>query len=136
MGAPPDPQAGPEAKPEAKRRRHKRAEGPRSGSSPEQSFRRPLLDAEGRERPLFLLDYPEDPDLEQLIAAFEAGDYAYVRENASGLAERSTDPDVKRAADELYERTTPDPLAKYLLVLAIVLLVILVAFAYTSHRHG
>src|SRR3569832_50561 len=47
--------------------------------------RRPRLNAAGEERPAFLLEFPEDPQLELLIAAFEAGNFAQVRAEAPKL---------------------------------------------------
>jgi hypothetical protein len=82
------------------------------------------------ERPKFLLDYPEDPALERLIAAFESGNYAYVRREAESVAKNASDPAVRDAALELRRRIDPDPLAKYLLALAAALLVFLVIWAY------
>ena len=68
-----------------------------------------------------------------LSQAFEAGDYAYVREHAPDVARRADDDEVRRAALELAERIKPDPLLKYLLLLSVGLLFYLVIHAYTSH---
>lgn len=89
-----------------------------------------VLDATGRERPRFLLAFPEHPDLARLSAAFEAGNYAAVRAEAEELAERTEDPAVRDAALELRRRIEPDPLAKYLLALTGALLLFLAYFAY------
>jgi hypothetical protein len=89
-----------------------------------------VLDATGRERPRFLLGFPEDPDLTRLSRAFEAGNYALVREEAEALAERTESPAVRAAALELRRRIDPDPLAKYLLALTAALLLSLAYFAY------
>jgi hypothetical protein len=88
------------------------------------------LDAAGRERPRFLLAFPEHPGLARLSAAFEAGNYALVRAEAEELAERAEDPAVRDAALELRRRIEPDPLAKYLLALTAALLLSLAYFAY------
>lgn len=88
------------------------------------------MDSNGMERPKFLLDYPEDPALDRLIAAFESGNYALVRREAETVAKAAEDPAVRDAALELRRRIEPDPLAKYLLLIAAVLLVYLVAWAY------
>ena len=88
------------------------------------------LDANGRERPRFLLAFPEDPALRRLTAAFEAGNYALVRAEAEALAERTENPAVRDAALELRRRIDPDPLAKYLLALTLALLLSLAYFAY------
>jgi hypothetical protein len=89
-----------------------------------------VLDAKGRERPRFLLAFPEHPDLARLVAAFEAGNYALVREEAEALAERAENPAVRDAALELRSRIEPDPLVKYLLALTAALLLFLAYFAY------
>lgn len=105
----------------------------KSASSEEAAHRRAPLDAEGRERPAFLLDFPEDPELERLIAAFESGNYALVRREAEPLAARTTNEDVRRAALELRRRIEPDPLAKTLLAASVLLLVFLAFWAYLEH---
>jgi hypothetical protein len=89
-----------------------------------------VLDASGRERPRFLLGFPQHPDLMRLTAAFEAGNYARVRAEAEALAERAESPAVRDAALELRRRIDPDPLAKYLLALTAALLLFLAYFAY------
>jgi hypothetical protein len=89
-----------------------------------------VLDAAGRERPRFLLGFPQDPDLARLAAAFEAGNYALVRAEAEALAERTDNRAVRDAALELRRRIAPDPLAKYLLALTAALLLSLAYFAY------
>lgn len=93
------------------------------------------LDENGRERPRFLAAFPEHPELAKLSQAFEAGNYAYVRQHAPEVAERADDPEVRRAALELGERIKPDPLIKYLLLLSVGLLVYLVMHAYGNHAH-
>ena len=89
-----------------------------------------VLNAAGRERPRFLLGFPPHPDLARLVAAFEAGNYALVREQAEALAERAESPAVRDAALELRRRIDPDPLAKYMLGLTAALLLFLAYFAY------
>ena len=88
------------------------------------------LDSKGMERPRFLLDFPEDPALERLIVAFENGNYALVRREAENVAATASSPAVRDAALELRRRIEPDPLAKYLLAIAALLLVYLVVWAY------
>jgi hypothetical protein len=92
---------------------------------------RPRLNAVGEERPAFLLEFPDDPALARVIAAFEAGDFATVRREAPELARATSDPAVRRAALELRERIDPDPLLLVLLAFAISLLIFLVAWIYT-----
>jgi hypothetical protein len=92
------------------------------------------LDQNGMERPKFLLAYPEDPALERLVTAFEQGNYALIRREADAVANAAADPAVRDAALELRRRIEPDPLAKYLLLIAVLLLVYLVAWAYRQGR--
>jgi hypothetical protein len=98
------------------------------------SVERDPLDADGRERPRFLLQFPDDPELQRLVRAFESGDFATVRADASALAEKSEDAAVRDAALELRRRIDPDPLIKYILLASTVLLGFLVLYVYT-HRH-
>ena len=92
------------------------------------------LTADGRERPVFVLAFPSDPDLDRLVRAFELGNYAYVREHAPKLAERTEAPEgVRQAARELARRIEPDPLIKLLLALSVTLLLALTVWAYKKH---
>lgn len=95
------------------------------------SQRRARLNAAGEERPAFLLEFPEDAELERLIAAFEAGNFAHVRSEAPKLAARTADEAVRRAALELRSRTDPDQLLLLLLLLCVSLFVFLVIWVYT-----
>ncbi len=118
------------AAPEKRKRRKKRKrEASADGATPG----REPLDAQGRERAEFLLDLPEDAELEPLIAAFERGDYRRVREGAPGVAARHADPSVQAAARELLRRIEPDPLVKFLYGAAVALFVVVTALAYLSH---
>ena len=90
----------------------------------------PALNAEGRERPRFLLEFPNDPALQQLVSAFEAGNYRAVREGSAKLVASSEDPIVRASARELARRVEPDPLMKYLLFVAIGLFVFVVWYTY------
>jgi hypothetical protein len=85
------------------------------------------------ERPAFLDAFPKDPDLDPLVDAFVRGNYALVRSGASKLAERSTDAPVRDAALELRRRIDPDPLARYILLASIGLLLVLSLIALLSH---
>jgi hypothetical protein len=104
------------------------ARAPSSEAAPE----RPL-NADGRERPGFLLEFPADPELQRLVHAFEAGNYEAVREGAPKLAAKTEDPAVRGAARELRRRIDPDPLMKYLLWVAIALFVFVVWYTYQNH---
>jgi hypothetical protein len=101
-----------------------------SKTSVQQSDDDAVLDANGRERPRFLLGFPQHPELMRLTAAFEAGNFALVRAEAAALAERAESRAVRDAALELRRRIDPDPLAKYLLALTAALLLFLGYFAY------
>jgi hypothetical protein len=119
------------AEPRKRKGKRKRA---RAGAG-DASARRSLLDENGRERPRFVLAFPSDPALDELVRAFEKGDYARVRREAPLLAERSTDPDVRTAALELRRRLDPDPLFKYLLAVGFALLVFLTLYVYSTKSH-
>ena len=93
------------------------------------------LNAEGRERPRFLLAFPEDPELQRLVSAFEAGNYEAVRTGAPRLVAASEDPIVRAAARELRKRIDPDPLMKYLLGVAVALFVFVVWYTYQGQGH-
>lgn len=101
----------------------------RSGNAAEDGKHPPPL------RARFLDTLPDDPALASLAEAFEAGNYARVRDEAPRLAVESEREDVRAAARELLTRIEPDPLMKYLLVLALLLLLGVTAFAYGS-GHG
>ncbi len=92
------------------------------------------LDAQGRERPRFLLEFPKDPELERLVQAFEVGNYEAVRTGAPELAERTEDPVVRAAARELRRRIDPDPLMKYLLWVSLALFVFVVWHTYSGQH--
>lgn len=118
------------AKPRRKKGAKKKPErAPESSASDE----RPALDAQGRERPAFLLRFPADPELERLIAAFESGNYRRVREEAPRLLANSARADVRAAAEELLRRIEPDPLMKVLLAAAIALFFAVVGYVYYAH---
>jgi hypothetical protein len=93
------------------------------------------LNSDGRERPRFLLKFPDDPELQRLARAFEAGNYEAVRVGASKLAESTEDPIVGAAARELRRRIDPDPLMKYLLWVAALLFVFVVWYTYQGQSH-
>jgi len=104
------------------------AQAPSSEAAPART-----LNADGRERPGFLLEFPADPELQRLVRAFEAGNYEAVREGAPKLAAKTEDPAVRGAARELRRRIDPDPLMKYLLWVAVGLFVFVVWYTYQNH---
>ena len=76
-------------------------------------------------RPAFAKDFPADPGLDALLAAFDAGNFARVRQDAVKVIASSNDDAVKRAAEALLARTKPDPLAVLLLGFTALLLLLL-----------
>ncbi len=89
-------------------------------------------DPAGPRRPPFLQGFPDDPELQQLVEAFARGNYAFVRREAENVARRATNRAVREAARELRCRVDPDPLARLLLILALLLLAALVLWTYTQ----
>ncbi len=86
-------------------------------------------------RPSFARDFPREPALDALVAAFGRGNYAQVRAEAPKLEASSADEAVRRAAATLVERTHPDPLAVRLLVVTGVLLAAMTAY-WVLHGHA
>jgi hypothetical protein len=82
-----------------------------------------------------LLEFPNDPELQRLVRAFEAGNYREVRAGATKLAASTEDLAVRGAARELRGRIEPDPLMKYLLWVAIGLFVFVVWHTYQGQAH-
>lgn len=115
-----------------KRRKKRKKRAPESEPAPAVP-KEPALTPDGRERPLFILGFPDDPELERLVHAFEAGNYAFVREHAPKLAERTSSARVRDAARELARRIEPDPLIKVLLGLSIALFAVIAFWAYKTH---
>ncbi len=133
VAAPPEP-----VKKKKKKKKRKPAaapESPESGADDEAEAAEPALDPSGAERAAFLGWFPEDPELDQLVRAFEVGNYALIRERGPELAERAESAKVRAATRELLARIEPDPLMKYLLAAAVALLLFLVLYAYRTHGH-
>lgn len=82
------------------------------------------------ERPAFAAQYPDDDAVTALVQAFQRGDYRAVRSGAFELAKHD-DPRVRAAADDLQERTTPDPAARWVLFVAAFLVLATVVYAVT-----
>jgi hypothetical protein len=99
-------------------------------SQPSRAARRKPLDTDGRERPAFLLNFPEVPELERLIAAFERGDFKMVREQAPTLIASTKDDEVRAAAQQLITRTQPDPVLKLFLMTSLGLLLFVTLWVY------
>jgi hypothetical protein len=102
-------------------------------SSPPEPAPAPRADAFEKMRatwgfPSFARDFPNDPELAVLVAAFAAGDYATVRKGAPELASKTKDEHVKQAAEILRARIEPDPTARVLFALTAALLVFLMTW--------
>jgi hypothetical protein len=81
--------------------------------------------------PAFARDFPREPALDALVAAFASGDYATVRAGAPELAATTEDAEVKRAAVLLRARIEPDPTARVFFGLTAGLLVFLTVWWVT-----
>jgi len=88
----------------------------------------------GDSRPPFARQYPRTAEIDRLLRAFGRGDYATVRLEAPKVAAEATDPRVAAAARDLRRRTLPDPMALYLMGLALALLAFLSAWFFL-HKH-
>lgn len=101
------------------------------GSAPRKKRKKKAKAREGV--PVFAQRYPRDEALDALLETFERGDYASVREGAQKLISSTTKPAVRQAAEDLLRRLEPDPLARYLLGAASLLLVFF-SIWYFTHR--
>jgi hypothetical protein len=101
------------------------------GSGPRKKRKKKAKAREGV--PVFAQRYPRDETLDALIATFERGNYASVREGAQKLIASTTKPAVRQAAEDLLQRLEPDPLARYLLGVSALLLVFFTIW-YFTHR--
>jgi hypothetical protein len=88
----------------------------------------------GPARPAFAREFPREPRLDALVAAFGSGDYAAVRAQAPALIS-GPDPEVARAARTLLGRTTPDRGSVMLMAMTAVLLIV-VAWYWIAHGHA
>jgi len=80
-------------------------------------------------RPAFAQNYPSDARLQKLLQAFQAGNYAYVREQVRTRNRDIETEAVARAMQDLVRRTQPDPLALWLFGGAAGLWLIITAWA-------
>lgn len=86
------------------------------------------------DRPPFARAYPRHERLDELVAAFDRGDFSRVRAEAPALMDGEEDEPVKRAATDLRRRIDPAPTSIFLWALGVALLVFLYGF-YVSHAH-
>jgi hypothetical protein len=96
----------------------------------------PAVDPDEPERPLFAQGWPASPELDRLLAAFERGNYAFVRSEAPKVAASANDAAVKAAALDLRRRIDPAPLAGILVIIAMGLLVVLAGHYLGKHNPG
>jgi hypothetical protein len=125
-----------EAPPRPRRKkRRRRPTAQEAAAAVQEPDEDPFADAPPDEHvPAFARGWPRDEALDALVAAFDAGDYARVRREAPVLARKTDDDAVRRAARELARRLDPDPVAVYMLMAAVVLLVFLAGW-YWLHPH-
>ncbi len=81
--------------------------------------------------PSFARDFPKDDALDELVAAYAAGDYRAVTEGAQKLAARAEDDAIKKAALLLAERVKPDPTSRVVFLLTAALLAFLTIYWVT-----
>ena len=94
-----------------------------------------VTDDEAVERPAFAAQFPRDVRLDALLTAFQQGNFAKVRTEASRLAEISEDEAVQAAALELRSRIEPSKVATLLWCVGVMLMLALYGF-YWSKQHG
>lgn len=94
-----------------------------------------------RTGPGFADAYPRHPKLDELVEAFERGDYAYVRREGLVLKGSTHDPRVRDAAEDLIRRTGPSRAMLAFLFFTLLLLLALAWYwtahhGYAEHPHG
>ena len=103
------------------------------GQDPDGDVEEHIEVSAGAARPAFSRAYPPDAELDELVRAFDRGDFATVRRRAPELAERTKDDEVKAAALDLRRRIEPSPTALILIGLGLTLLL----FLFQHHlRHA
>jgi hypothetical protein len=122
-----------EEAPRPRRRKRRRPASPEATPDTQEPELSPAGETDER-APAFARGWPRDEALDRLVAAFEAGDYARVRREAPVLARKTGSDAVRRAARELARRLDPDPVAVYMLMAAVALLVFLAGW-YWLHPH-
>jgi hypothetical protein len=78
--------------------------------------------------PEFARDFPRDPELDRIVAAFAAGNFRAVRDGVPKLAAGTSDEAVRTAALTLLDRTRPDPASRVVLLATAALLAVLSAW--------
>ncbi|MFP6686088.1 MAG: hypothetical protein VB934_15325 [Polyangiaceae bacterium] len=82
----------------------------------------------GAKRAGFASGYPESETLDVLLRAFDAGDFAAVREGTSTLLATETDDAILKATTDLRRRIYPGATAIYILALSVGLLLFLAGY--------
>jgi len=91
--------------------------------------RSPKKRRKGRpKRPAFARRYPQSPELDRLLAAFEAGNYGLVRTEAAALADDCEDEELRAAALDLRRRVHADPTSITLWAIGLALLLFLFGY--------
>jgi hypothetical protein len=90
------------------------------------------LDRDGRERPVFVNQYPKgDLRLDALVAAFERGDFRSVNTGAKLLLSDSPAPELRAATEDLVRRTHTHPLIHVFLGVSIALFLFCAIWVYS-----
>jgi hypothetical protein len=115
---------------EKKKKRKKRHPGEAQVAAP----------VDGPKRSDFAADWPAHPELDALLAAFDRGNYAFVRERGRALVAGDKhaaplDAPVQAAVQDLLRRIEPDRTAVIMLGVAVLLMAFL-AWFYWTHPHG
>ena len=88
--------------------------------------------AASKARPRFAKGYPASAELDRLVDAFSAGNFALVRSEAPALADEAEDEAVRTAARDLRRRISPEPTAVYLWALGVALVLLLYGYYLTN----
>lgn len=104
----------------------RRAKGKRAKRSDQQGRKR--AKAPEGDRPAFAARYPRHPELDRLVDAFEAGNFAAVRAGTPSLMAGADYEAVRDAARDLRRRIDADPTSMFLWALGVTLLVFLFGY--------
>lgn len=113
----------------------------KSAPSPKKKKRkkRAAADTGAPKREDFAAEWPAHPELDALLAAFDVGNYALVRERGRAALDggkgAALPADVQAAVRELLRRIEPDRTAVIMLGVAVLLMVFLGWF-YWTHPHA
>ena len=99
-----------------------------SNKSKKRRRRRKVGATASKARPRFAKGFPSNAELDRLVDAFSAGNFALVRREAPALADKAEDEAVRDAARELRRRISPEPTAVYLWALGVALVLMLYGY--------